>query len=85
MFRNAFYIVIKNINIFSKAKNFFFNLVLQQMNNHSHQRCFIEIGVLKHFAISTGKHLCQNIFLIKLQTSGLQLYSKSDPSTGAFL
>ena len=28
---------VKNTNIFSKKKGFFFNLVLQQMNNHSHQ------------------------------------------------
>ena len=28
---------------------------------------FFKIGVLKNIAIYTGKHLCLNLFLIKLQ------------------
>ena len=31
---------------------------------------------LKNFAKFTGKHLCQRLFLIKLQGSDLQLYLK---------
>ena len=32
---------------------------------------FFKTGVLKMFAISTGKHLCWSLFLIKLQASTL--------------
>ena len=37
---------------------------------------FFKIGALKTCAIFTGKHLCCSLFLIKLQSSGLQLYCK---------
>ena len=33
----------------------------------SHRTCFIKKAVLKNFAIFTGKHLCRNLFLIKLR------------------
>ena len=33
----------------------------------SHGRCSIKMAVLKIFAISTGKHLCRSLFLIKFQ------------------
>ena len=29
---------------------------------------------LKYFSESRGKHLCQSLFFIKLQTSGLEVY-----------
>ena len=35
---------------------------------NSHQRCSVKKGVLKYFAIFTGKHLCWSFFLIKLGT-----------------
>ena len=35
----------------------------------SHRRCSVEKGVLKNFAIFTGKRLCQILFLIKLKAS----------------
>ena len=34
----------------------------------------VQIGVLKSFAICTGKHLCWGLSLIHLQASDLQLY-----------
>ena len=37
---------------------------------------FCKEGILKSFAKFTGKHLCQNLFLIKLQTEGLLLYGQ---------
>ena len=40
----------------------------------SHQRCSARKGVLRIFTKFTGKHLCQSLFLIKLEGSGLQLY-----------
>ena len=32
----------------------------------SHQRCSIKKGVLRNFAKSTGKHLCQSLFFSKV-------------------
>ena len=40
----------------------------------SHLRCSVRIGVLRNFANFTGIYLCQDLFLIKLQDSSLQLY-----------
>ena len=34
---------------------------------NSHQRCSIKLGALKNFAKFARKHLCQSLFLIKLQ------------------
>ena len=42
----------------------------------SHSRMFYKIGALKDFANFTGKHLCWSVFLITLQTWGLQLFKK---------
>ena len=42
---------VKNINIFSKKKkNFFFNLVLQQMDNHSHS--YAELSETQFFPVN---------------------------------
>ena len=38
-----------------------------QKSRSSHRRCFIEKDALKNFTKFTGKHLCQSLFLIKLQ------------------
>ena len=46
---------------------------------------FCEKSVLRNFAKFTGKHLCQSLFLIKLQPWGLQLYLIRDSGTGVFL
>ena len=35
-------------------------------NRSSHQRCSIKKGVLRNFAKSTGKHLCQSLFFSKV-------------------
>ena len=35
---------------------------------------FCKKGALENFAKITGKHLCQSLFKIKLQASGLQFY-----------
>ena len=45
-----------------------------RIGRSSQPREFYEKGVLKNFAKFTGKYLCQSLFLIKLQTWGLQLY-----------
>ena len=44
------------------------------VSRNSHQRCSIKIGVVRNFAKFTGKHRVS--FSIKLQASGLQLYTK---------
>ena len=45
---------------------------LETMYRSSRLQLFFNMGVLKNFAIFTGKHLCWSLFLIK--PSGLQLY-----------
>ena len=39
----------------------------------SHRRCSVRKGVLRNFAKFTGKHLCQSLFLIKLQAQASTL------------
>ena len=46
---------------------------------------FCKIGVRKCFTKFTGKHLCQSVFLVKLQVRNLQLYFKRDSATSDFL
>ena len=43
-------------------------------SKNSRPEVFCKKGVLRSFSKFTGKHLCQSLFLIKLQTPGLQLY-----------
>ena len=46
-------------------------LIFQQVfwiNRSSRSEMFFKIGILKNFAIITGKHLCWSPFLIKLRT-----------------
>ena len=40
---------------------------------------FFKIGILKNFAIFTGKNLCWSIFLIKLQVSNPETLLKKAP------
>ena len=47
----------------------------------SHRRCSVKKGVLKNFAIFTGKHLCWSLYYLSYRPEGLQLYS----NTGVFL
>ena len=42
----------------------------------SHQRCSVKKGVIRYFAKFTGKHSCQSLFLIKLQTLPATLLKK---------
>ena len=45
-------------------------------------KMFFEIGVLENLAISTGKHLCWSLFLIKLQVFRTITLLKRDSNTG---
>ena len=46
----------------------------------SRSEMFCQRNVLINFAKLTGKHLCQSLFLIKLQAYSLQLYWKRPPA-----
>ena len=48
------------------------------LNRSNRPEVFCKKSVLRNFAKFTGKHLCQNLFLIKLQASGLFLQSNFD-------
>ena len=42
----------------------------------SHQRCFVQKGVLRNFLKFTGKHLCQSLFFNKVKKEALaQVFS----------
>ena len=43
------------------------NSIHSRQYRSTHRRCSIRKGVLRNFAKFTGKHLCQSLFLIKLQ------------------
>ena len=51
-----------------------FTKFIEKYFRSSHQRFSIEKGVLRNFTEFTEKHLCQSLFLIKVQASGLKLY-----------
>ena len=57
---------------------------LTQCLKSSRSQMFFKIGALKHFVNSTGKHLCWNLFLIKLQARPATLL-KRDSNTGVSL
>ena len=65
-----------NVNKTLKAVNFSgsISVVHYPVTRSSHSQMFFKIGALKNVAKFTGKHLCQSLFLIKLQVSGSQLY-----------
>ena len=42
---------------------------------------FFKIGVLKEFAIFTGKHQCRGLFLIKLEVRRTVALLKEDSNT----
>ena len=68
--------VLNNQTNFSHTK---FDINLVKLRS-SPSQMFLKIGVLKNFAIFTGKHLCWGLFLLKLQAQGLQLYYKESPT-----
>ena len=49
-------------------------LSLKSVMLHCLEALTLKIGVLTDFANFTGKQLCWNLFLIKMQASTLQLY-----------
>ena len=51
-----------------------FNIRISSLSLYrsSHRRCSVRKDVLRNFPKFTGKHLCQSLFLIKFQASGLR-------------
>ena len=52
-------------------------------DSNSHSLMFCKIGVLKIFAIFTGKHMCWSLLLIKLQDWILEFSLRRDSNRGA--
>ena len=50
----------------------------------SHQRCSLKIGILRNFAKSTWKHLCQSHFLFNSCRSGACNFIKNEILTKLF-
>ena len=56
--------------IFLERESPTFSTFFTKQLKSSHERCSIKTGVLRNFTKFTGKHLCQSLFLIKLQATG---------------
>ena len=94
MFNNYF---LKAHSTFWKSENC--SIMLLETRCHCWQLCdnkdfngisytfgmFFKIGVLKNFAIFSGKHLCWSHFLKKLQAFRPATLLKRDSDTGVFL
>ena len=52
------------------------------INRSSRSQMFFKIGILKNFAIITGKHLCWSVFSIELQTWRSAALLNRDSNTG---
>ena len=57
----------------------------KQPYKSSHQRCSVKKGVLRNFAKFTGKHLCQSLFLLKLQANRTFCYRTSPVAASKIL
>ena len=55
------------------------------LHSSSHQRCSLKMAILKNSVLFTGKHLCWNLFLIKLQAFRPVTLLKRSSSSGFFL
>ena len=55
---------------------FSFSRIHESWFRSSHQRCSVRKGVFRNFTKSTGKHLCQSLFLIKLQAEACNCIKK---------
>ena len=67
--------------LFNRCRLTFNNTV----DRSSRWQMYFKIGVLKNFAIFTGKHLCWSIFLIKLLAWNSATLFKRDSNTVFFL
>ena len=73
----------KSIWLFSIKKRRFCVLeLLRELSRSSRSQMFFKIGVLRNFAMFTGKHLCWSLFLIKLQAWRPASLFERDSNTG---
>ena len=59
---------------FTELKNALVSNLISECNRSSRRKCSVRKGVLRNYAKFTGKHLCQSLFLIKLQAWDLIEY-----------
>ena len=71
--------------MFAHSATLISQLIKKHITRSSHRRCTVKKGVLRNFAESTGRHLCQSLFFNKVAGLGLQLYWKRDRGTGVVL
>ena len=64
--------VIFKLNTTCNSMEAVLHILSAQYYRSSHRRCSVNKTVLRNFAKFTGKHLCQSLFLLKLQTSVLR-------------
>ena len=80
---HIYHVMIIVAGVFSKKS--FFTIILRS----SGMQVFFKTGVIRNFAIFTGKHSCCSLFLIKLQVlwsaTLFQPHSERDFSTGVLL
>ena len=62
---------MRNLKNTFSIEYIFLETPLMRMHRSSCSQIFFKIGVLKKFAIFTGKHLCWSLFSIKLQACNL--------------
>ena len=84
-FRNCFPIKKFFLLDFTSLIPLALNFILRLKNQRQSPEVFCEKGVLKNFAIFTGKHLCCSFFLIKLQGWWPATLLKRDSNNGVFL
>ena len=74
----------RNVNEFESlymviCSSYIYLIIDKKIFRSSRPGVFCKKVVLMNFANFTGKHLCESLFLIKLEAWGLQLYLKRDP------
>ena len=80
--KNIFGTKLREVNSVKGRNKLLYNII--QIRS-SQQRCSVRIGVLRNFTNSEENTFARVSFLIKLQASGPQLYSKRNSGTDVFL
>ena len=70
--------VFQRVNVVRKSVENFTLKRLSEIHKNCRSQVFFKIAVFKNFAIFTRKHICWNLFLIKLQASWSATLSKRD-------
>ena len=70
--------VFQRVNVVRKSVENFTLKRLSEIPKNCRSQVFFKIAVFKNFAVFTRKHICWNLFLIKLQASWSATLSKRD-------